>query len=623
MAAIDLALAAIESLEPGEQFTYAEIAKRFGVNRSTLSRRHRGVTQSNDAALHDRQFLNTTQEERLVAYIEGLCERGLPPTLQMVRNFASEIGGRPAGKSWPSRFVERHKLKLISRWTTGMDATRHKADSAFKYTLYFELLKRKIEQYSIDSRHIYNMDEKGFLMGVLSKSKRLFSRRQYERGKVRHILQDGNREWITTIACICADGSALSPGLIYHSTSGKLQDSWLQDFDVTKHNAFFASSPSGWTNNEIGVSWLKDVFDRETKAKARQSYRLLILDGHGSHVTMDFIEFCDANKILLAIFPPHSTHTLQPLDVCVFGPLAGAYSAGLASFMESCQGLCRITKRDFFRLFWGAWISALTPLTILKAFEATGVAPFNPTRILARFNARREERPSSSESNTSILSASDWRKIERLLRQVVEDIYDAQAAKLSRTIHAISTDNQLLKHENIQLKEALLNERKRRQRGKALVLEAPEDYNGGAQFWSPAKVQRARDLQVQKAEAEKAVQLQKSAERKVKEQLKAQKQLLLEERRRQRAAAKEEREREREQKALKAQEKRQARAIDKQLRDELKASQKGNKRSLKRFTQTLEDIEVVQPKISPVEDGLPDASTSTRTRKIRLPKRFQ
>jgi hypothetical protein len=33
----------------------------------------------------------------------------------------------------------------------------------------------------------------------------------------------------------------------------------------------------------------------------------------GSHVTTDFIGFCDTNRILLAIFPPHSTHRLQPL----------------------------------------------------------------------------------------------------------------------------------------------------------------------------------------------------------------------------------------------------------------------------------------------------------------------
>ncbi|KAF1834519.1 hypothetical protein BDW02DRAFT_497957 [Decorospora gaudefroyi] len=34
------AIAAIKAREPGESFSYREVAKRFGVNRSTLSRRH-------------------------------------------------------------------------------------------------------------------------------------------------------------------------------------------------------------------------------------------------------------------------------------------------------------------------------------------------------------------------------------------------------------------------------------------------------------------------------------------------------------------------------------------------------------------------------------------------------
>jgi len=301
--------------------------------------------------IENQQLLNNTQQAELLLYIEGLTARGLPPTQQMIRNFASDIAGRPAGNHWVERFIKRHKVDLLSRWASGMDAQRKRADSAFKYSLYFELLRRKIEQYDVEPRHMYNMDEKGFLVGILSKMKRVFSRRLYERGAIKQVIQDGNREWITTIACICADGTSLTPALIYQAISGNLQDSWLQDFDPAIHKAFFASSPSGWTNNDLGKRWLEQVFNRETKTKARRSYRLLILDGHGSHVTMDFIKYCDDNRILLAIFPPHATHTLQPLDVCMFKPLSTAYSAALADHIDKCQGLSSISKRDFFRLF--------------------------------------------------------------------------------------------------------------------------------------------------------------------------------------------------------------------------------------------------------------------------------
>jgi hypothetical protein len=58
----------------------------------------------------------------------------------------------------------------------------------------------------------------------------------------------------------------------------------------------------------------------------RCCYWLLIVDSHGSQVTMALINYCDANKILLVVFPPHVTHNLQPLDVVMFAPLSAAYS---------------------------------------------------------------------------------------------------------------------------------------------------------------------------------------------------------------------------------------------------------------------------------------------------------
>jgi hypothetical protein len=130
----------------------------------------------------------------------------------------------------------------------------------------------------------------------------------------------------------------LDPSLIYQGQPGSIQNAWLQGFNPDSHRARIISSSSGWSNNDIGLQWLKQVFDPATKAKARSSYRLLFMDGHQSHLTMDFIDYCDQNKILLAIFPPHATHTLQPLDVALFKPLSTAYSNELSGFMDQCRG---------------------------------------------------------------------------------------------------------------------------------------------------------------------------------------------------------------------------------------------------------------------------------------------
>ena len=353
MQPIEAALESLKSLKSGESPNYTATAKKFGCNRSTLSRRHRSVQGTKAEQYENQRNLTEEQSRVLIDYINKLAARGLPPSNEMLRNFAKEIrrSEDKPGRKWAQRWRERYSKEIVYAYGSGIDRGRKSADSAFKYALYFELMQRKIQQYEVEAAHMYNMDEKGFLLGMLQKGKRYFSRRKYEETGLKQRLQDGNREWITSIGAICADGTALSPTLIYQAVSGNVQDTWLQDYDPQEQKCYFTSSQSGWTNDKIGYTWLVNTFDRETKAKARRKYRLLILDGHGSHVTMKFIEYCDANRILLAIFPPHSTHTLQPLDVSLFSPLATAYSDEIEKFLHDCQGFCKLSKRASFVCF--------------------------------------------------------------------------------------------------------------------------------------------------------------------------------------------------------------------------------------------------------------------------------
>ena len=118
------------------------------------------------------------------------------------------------------------------------------------------------------------------------------------------------------------------------------------------------------------------------------------------------------------------------------------------------------------------------------------------------------------------------------------DTYSKEKKKLSQTIHTLAVQNSILQHENEQLREALSHEKKRRQRGKALLLEPPEGYHGGAVFYSPQKVQQARDRQHQKELDEAAVQHQKSEAVKLRKKQKLLRQTALEERRHLRLTAK-------------------------------------------------------------------------------------
>lgn len=72
-----------------------------------------------------------------------------------------------------------------------------------------------MKEYGILTKNTYNIDEQGFLIGVLQRRHRVFNRALFEQGKLLGAAQDGNREWITMLGAICADGTPIPPSLIY------------------------------------------------------------------------------------------------------------------------------------------------------------------------------------------------------------------------------------------------------------------------------------------------------------------------------------------------------------------------------------------------------------------------
>jgi transcriptional regulator with XRE-family HTH domain len=72
MSPIQEAIEYIESREAGDKFSYRQVAKEFGVDRTTLSRRHQGKTRSYEEMAERQQLLNPQQEHELVLYITSI-----------------------------------------------------------------------------------------------------------------------------------------------------------------------------------------------------------------------------------------------------------------------------------------------------------------------------------------------------------------------------------------------------------------------------------------------------------------------------------------------------------------------------------------------------------------------
>jgi hypothetical protein len=123
------------------------------------------------------------------------------------------------------------------------------------------------------------------------------------------------------IECVSAARTAIPPLFIFKAKH--TNTAWIPTDAPADWR--FSTSNSGWTSDSHAFEWLTTVFEPSTRPTDPSHHRLLVMDGHGSHITANVIAFCIRHAIDLLILPPHTSHTLQPLDVSVFSPLKRAH----------------------------------------------------------------------------------------------------------------------------------------------------------------------------------------------------------------------------------------------------------------------------------------------------------
>ena len=98
--------AAIEDLRSQKVPKYRQTARKYGVDKATLHRRFKGLSLS-VAESHELQSLLSNEQQRaLITEINRLSAYGTPPTVAMVRQFASNIGGTWPGKNWANWWIK-------------------------------------------------------------------------------------------------------------------------------------------------------------------------------------------------------------------------------------------------------------------------------------------------------------------------------------------------------------------------------------------------------------------------------------------------------------------------------------------------------------------------------------
>jgi hypothetical protein len=60
-------------------------------------------------------------------------------------------------------------------------------------------------------------------------------------------------------------------------------------------------SANGWTTNQITLRWLQKCFIPYTTKRTIGSHRLLVLDGHGSHLAPESTRFAEIIRLSISV----------------------------------------------------------------------------------------------------------------------------------------------------------------------------------------------------------------------------------------------------------------------------------------------------------------------------------
>src|SRR5450432_3193535 len=352
---------AIDALQKGSFTSIREAARSYDIPKSTLCDRIRERPTRRDARPTNCK-LTTIEELTLVQWILSMDQRGLAPRPESVRQMANLLIAKRSdsnpnsdpkslvGERWVYNFVQRHQA-LRTRYNRKYDYQRAKCEDPQVIRDWFRLVKNIIAKYGIEEQDIYNFDETGFQMGVISTAKVVTGA---ERSNRPVAIQPGNREWVTAIDCISTAGWSLPPVIIFEGK--KHISTWYTEtlpLDWT-----IGVSENGWTDDKLGLIWLQSIFEKHTAHRTKGIHRLLILDGHGSHGTPAFDLFAKEHNIITLCMPSHSLHLLQPLDVSCFAVLKRVYGQQVQSLMRN--GVNHIDKQDFLQAYYKARNETMT-----------------------------------------------------------------------------------------------------------------------------------------------------------------------------------------------------------------------------------------------------------------------
>lgn len=368
--------AAINAVNTNEM-SITKAAQRYGIPKTCLLRRIKSNSISSPRNDHFKNIFNKEHEDQIVKHILDLEATFYGLTPMDVRKLAYNVAEKMkidhpfnkdkkiAGADWLYNFRKRNPV-LALRAPEPTSIARAAGFNRIQVTKFFNLLSSLMEKHEFHPHQIYNADETG--MNTVPNPRKIIA--QKGRKQVGRIVSTERGFNVTVTCAISAAGSFVPPFVLFP----RKRMSPLLMKGCPPGSVGYANG-SGWMDTEHFVKYLEH-FAKHTNASNDRKV-LLILDNHSSHRNLDAIEKARSLNIVMISLPPHTSHRMQPLDCCFYGPLKCQYARECDKWLTNHPAQ-RITIYDVMEIFGRAFLHVSTLEKAVKGFAVTGIYPMNP-----------------------------------------------------------------------------------------------------------------------------------------------------------------------------------------------------------------------------------------------------
>jgi hypothetical protein len=368
---------AFELVENGR--SVKSVAAELGIPRITLHDRLKAKSAAKPA-LGRKAYFTPEQEAILADHIKQLSNQFYGITLTDLRRLAYDLAEnlnikhnfnkatKMAGEDWAAAFRKRNPT-LSLRQPSATSINRILAFNKSEVDLFFSNLGKVFQKHPFKATRVFNMDETG-ISTVQKPGKVLAPKGQHQVGSATSWERGRN---ITVVCAVSASGIYIPPMFIYPR---KRMSPQLEKGGPA--GAIYRCSHNGWSNEDLFNDWLKHF--KENAKPTKEDPVLLIMDNHGSHISLESYEFCRANYIHVVSIPPHTSHKLQPLDLAFYGPLKKAFNIQCDRFLRANR-FEKISVYDIASIFNEAYMNVATMEKGVSGFGAAGIFPYKPEKF--------------------------------------------------------------------------------------------------------------------------------------------------------------------------------------------------------------------------------------------------